>query len=476
MPDPVTAAPSARANEPRSFWRSVGEALRSRHHDYTAETLPRAVLLLAVPMVLEMVMESLFAIADVFWVSRLGRDAVAAVGLTESVMYLVYAVSIGIAIAATAIVARRIGEKDPERAAQTAGQTLLIGVAVAATMGAILGSQAGPILRLMGASEAVIATGAGFAHLMLGANITVFLIFLNNAIFRGAGDAVLAMRTLCLANGLNIVLGPCFIFGFGPIPAMGVTGGAVATNLGRGIGVLYQLWHLAGHRSEVRVRLRHLRPVGAELAAIAKTARSGIAQMLINMTSWIGLFKLVSAFGSATVAGYTIAIRIVVFAILPAWGLAGAGATLVGQNLGAGEPTRADAAVTITTRFNLLFMSVVGALYVIAAGPLVRCFTGDPEVLRSGTNALRIISLGFPLYASGMCITAAFNGAGDTWTPTRLNFYCFWVAQMSLAWLLSRPLGFGAPGVFVAEPVCFGLLTLWSLRLFRRGEWKGEKV
>jgi putative MATE family efflux protein len=470
-----TSAQSA-AHSDLSFWQVVRLALRGQHLDYTAVPLNRAVLLLAVPMVLEMIMESLFAVVDVFWVSRLGSDAIAVVGLTESVMTIIYAVAIGISFAATAIVARRIGEKDAERAAQAAGQILVLGVTLSAAMGLVLSYFAPDILRLMGASDSVVALGSGFARVMLGCNATVFMIFLINAVFRGAGDAVLAMRTLWLANALNIVLGPFFIFGWGPFPEMGVTGAAVATNIGRGIGVLYQLWHLAGFHSRVQVRLRHLKPAWADLQAIMSTAGTGIAQLMIGTTSWIGLFKIIAAFGSAAMAGYTIAMRIVMFALMPAWGLANAGATLVGQNLGAGKPERAEQAIWIATRFNVIFLGIVGLAFVLGAGSLVRLFTDDPSVLAHGIRALWIVSLAFPLYAAGMCLEAAFNGAGDTWTPTRLNFFCFWLGQIPLAWLLADFFELGPLGVFIAIPIGFSVLALWSLALFRRGRWKQQRV
>ena len=427
-------------------------------------------------MVLEMIMESLFAIVDVFWVSRLGRDAVAVIGLTESVMSLIYAVAIGISFAATAIVARRIGEQDPERAAQAAGQIIILGVTVAAGMGLILGFFAGDILRLMGADQSIVELGTQYARIMLGGNMTVFMIFLINAVFRGAGDAVLAMRTLWLANALNILLGPCFIFGWGPFPELGVTGAAVATNIGRGTGVLYQLWHLSGHHSRVRVRPRHLMPIFTDLRTILGTAGNGVAQLFINTTSWIGLFKILAMFGSAALAGYTIAIRIVIFALMPAWGLANAGATLVGQNLGAGKPDRAEQSVKIATRFNVLVLGLIGAVFVILARPLVSLFTTDPEVLEHGARALWIVSLAFPLYAAGMCMEAAFNGAGDTWTPTRLNFFCFWLGQVPLAWVLARGFDLGPLGVFIAVPISFSILALWSAALFKLGKWKEKKV
>ncbi|MEO7415360.1 MAG: MATE family efflux transporter, partial [Opitutaceae bacterium] len=366
---PVETPDAAKAStaETFSFWGSVRSALRGEHHDYTSLSLNRAVLLLAIPMVLEMIMESLFAVVDVFWVSHLGKDAIAVVGLTESIMTLIYAVAIGTSIAATAIVSRRIGEKDPARAAQAAGQILLLGITLAAGLGLLLGAFAPQLLRAMGAEEAVVTMGGDFARIMLGGNATVFMIFLINAVFRGAGDAVIAMRTLWLANALNIALGPLFIFGWGPVPEMGVTGAAVATNIGRGIGVAYQLWHLTGRPGRVRVQWAHLRPDWTVMGSVLKTAGPGTVQWLISTTSWLGLFKILAMFGSAALAGYTIALRVMVLAWLPSWGLANAGATLVGQNLGAGHPDRAEASVRIATKYNVIFLSVVGVLFVIFA-------------------------------------------------------------------------------------------------------------
>jgi putative MATE family efflux protein len=467
---------SEEASQPVSFWRSVRQSLRGEEHDYTALPLNRAVILLSVPMVLEMIMESLFAVADVFWVARLGKEAVAVVGITESVMTLIYAVAIGISIAATAIVSRRIGEKQPELAAQAAGQIVLLGVLVSAGIGIVLGLFAPDILRLMGAEEKVVVLGSDFARIMLGGNASVFLIFLINAIFRGAGDAVIAMRTLWLANALNIALGPCFIYGWWIFPEMGVSGAAVATNIGRGVGVLYQLWHLAGHHSRVKVCWHHFKPEREIISAVLSKSGSGIAQLLISTTSWVGLFKILAMFGSTALAGYTIAIRIVTFAMMPAWGLANAGATLVGQNLGAQKPERAEAAVWIATKLNVLVLSVVGLGFVLFAGPLMRLFTTETEVLAFGTQSLWIVSLAFPLYAAGMCFEAAFNGSGDTWTPAKLNFLCLWIGQIPIAWVLAKTLGFGPVGAVISVPAAYSLLAVWSWWLFRRGKWKTQKV
>ncbi len=468
--------PDAPITPSDSFWRSVGQALRGEQHDYTSVPLNRAVLLLAVPMVLEMVMESLFAVTDVFWVSRLGKEAIAVIGITETVMTLIYAIAIGISFAATAIVARRIGEKDPKRAAQSAGQILVLGTTISAGLGVLLCLNAAAIMQLMGADAAVVEQGTRFAQIMLGGNITVFMIFLINAVFRGAGDAVLAMRTLWLANGLNIILDPCFIFGWGPLPEMGVTGAAVATNIGRGIGLVYQIWHLTGKPGRVHLHWADLLPQRETIVTILKTSGNGIAQLLIATTSWVALMKILAPFGSHVIAGYTVSIRLIMFALMPAWGLANAGATLVGQNLGAGKPDRAEAAVKMAVRYNVIFLGLIGLAFIILAGPLIGIFTTDPEVFPQAVRALWVISLAFPLYAAGMCLEATFNGSGDTWTPTRLNFFCFWLGQVPLAWLLAGPLNYGPLGVYIAVPVSFSVLTIWSAALFKGGKWKQQKV
>ncbi len=478
MPETVPSPSDAPAPTPppRSFWSGVRQALRGETHDYTSLPLNRAVLLLSVPMVLEMMMESLFTIVDIFWVAHLGAWAIAVVGLTESVMSLIYAVAIGVSFAATALVSRRIGEKNPALAARAAGQVLLLGVTLATGIGVVLGYFADDILRFMGADADIIAQGTGYARIMLGGNATVFLIFLVNAIFRGAGDATLAMRTLILANSLNIILDPCFIFGWGPFPAMGLDGAAVATNIGRGVGVIYQLWHLTARPGHIRLRATDLRLEAETMRIILRTSANGVGQLLISTTSWVGLFKILAAFGSPVVAGYTIAIRVVIFALMPAWGLANAGATLVGQNLGAHKPDRAEAAVRLAARYNMLLLGLAGLAFVVFARPIIGIFTEDPEVLAHGVRALWIVSLAFPLYAAGMCLEGAFNGAGDTWTPTKLNFFCFWLGQIPLAWLLATPLGLGPTGVFIAVPVSFSALALWSALLFRRGRWKEKRL
>ena len=455
-----------------SLWQVVISSFKGETRDYTTETLHRAVLFLAVPMVLEMAMESIFALADVFWVSRLGSDAVAVVGLTESIMTIIYAVAIGLAMAGAAIVARRVGERDDEEAARSGVQVILLGLLVALGLG-LIGIFFGPsLLQLMGANENVLRIGSTFGRIMIGGNVTVTLIFLINAIFRGAGDAAFAMRTLIFANSLNIILGPCLIFGLG----LGVTGAAIATNIGRACGVLYQLYHLTRRPGRIQIARRHFVFEPDVIWSIIRVGSTGIFQNLIGMTSWIGLVRILSQFGSSALAGYTIAIRLVIFAILPAWGLSNAGATLVGQNLGAKRPDRAESAVWIAVRYNVIFLGIIGAFFIALSGPITWLFTQEPQVHRYATQALGIISLGFPFYAAGMCMTSAFNGAGDTWTPTWLNLACFWAFEIPFAWCLAEKLSKGPAGVFIAITIAFSLLALAGLVMFRRGRWKTVKV
>ncbi len=452
------------------------DAVRGTDHDYTQGAIGRAIVLLAIPMVLEMVMESIFAVVDVFFVSTLGADAVATVGLTESLMTLVYTVAIGLSIGVTAMVARRIGEKDPERAARTAVQAIALGLGIAAVIGVAGALSAPSLLRLMGASAGVVETGKTYTAIMLGGNATVLLIFLINAIFRGAGDAAVAMRVLWVANSINIVLDPCLILGLGPFPELGVTGAAVATNIGRGTGVLYQLWILWRRDGRVRVRPEHLRLDLGTMAQLVRLSGTGTFQVLVGMASWIGLVRVLASFGSEALAGYTIGVRVILFALLPSWGLSNAAATMVGQGLGAQKPDRAERAVWLAGYYNMLFLGTVGLLFFVFAGPLVRIFTPEPEIQRHAIACLRIVSVGFPFYAYGMVLTQSFNGAGDTWTPTVLNLVCFWLWEIPLAFTLAIVLDRGPSGVFIAMAVAFSTLAVLSAIVFRRGTWKLRRV
>jgi len=467
----VAAAPSQ-----YTVWSVIRDAVRGTHHDYTAGSIGRAIVLLAIPMVLEMGMESIFAVVDVFWVSRLGPDAVATVGLTESMLTLVYTAAMGLSIGVAATVARRIGEKRPDAAAETAVQGIAMGLVVAAFV-AVLGVSLAPhLLGVMGATPAVTAIGSGYTRMMLGGSATVLLIFLINAIFRGAGDAAIAMRVLWLANAINILLGPCLIFGLGPFPKLGVTGAAIATTIGRGTGVLYQLYRLTRGDARVAVRRIHLALKPAIMTSLIRLSGSGTFQVLVGTASYIGLVRIVSTFGSAALAGYTIAIRLVVFCLLPSWGLSNAAATMVGQSLGAGKPERAERAVWIASGYNMAVLGSVGVLFIILANPIVGLFTHDPTAAPTGALALRTMSSGFLFYALGMVLTSAFNGAGDTWTPTWINLACFWAFEIPLAYVLARVLGVGPFGVFLAITVGYSSFAVVSAMLFRRGKWKLRTV
>ena len=481
MSDPSTpltrpGAPGAAAGGLAEAWTTVRDAMRGSRQDYTEGPIGRAIVLLAIPMVLEVALESVLAVVNVFWVGRLGADAVATVGITESMLALIYAVAMGLSMGATATVARRIGEKDPERAAAAAVQSIGLGILVAVPIGVAGATLAPRLLTVMGAAPSVIATGSRFTAIMLAANVVILLLFLINAIFRGAGDASMAMRSLWLANAVNLLLDPCLIFGLGPFPRLGVTGAAVATTIGRGTGVLYQIWTLSRGRGRIVIGRRHLALDPAAMLRLLKVSANGIVQVAIGTASWIGLVRILSGFGSAALAGYTIGIRIVVFAIFPSWGMSNAAATMVGQNLGAKKPERAERAVWIAGFYNMLFLGTVGLFFVLFARPLIGLFTSDPAVLAFGTDCLRFVSFGFPFYAFGLVFTQAFNGAGDTWTPTRINFFCFWLWEIPLAWLLSHRAGMGPRGAFVAIMVAFSTLAVVSGTLFRRGRWKEKKV
>ncbi|WP_394837091.1 MATE family efflux transporter [Pendulispora rubella] len=470
---PVNEAPSRGF---ASAWRLVRDALRGAPIDHTTAPIGRSVVMLAIPMVMEMIMESIFAVADVFWVSHLGANATAIVGLTESMMVIMYSVAMGVSIGAMALVARRIGEKKPVEAGRAAVQAIALGVGMSALIGIVCATNASSLLRMMGATPEVVATGSRFTQVMLGGNMTVFLLFLINAIFRGAGDAAFAMRVLWLGNILNIVLGPCFIFGVGPFPALGVTGAAVATTIGRGTAVLYQLYLLTRGRSRITISRETLGLDFGVMGSVLRMSVSGTVQILVSTTSYVGLVRIISDFGSVPLAGYTIGLRIIMFALLPSFGVSNAAATLVGQNLGAGHPDRAEKCVWRAGAYNAVILGGLGFLFIVFAPALVSLFTPDDAVHSYGVSCLRIVSAGFLFYGYGMVLSQSFNGAGDTWTPTILNFLSFWVLQLPIAWWLSQHTSLGARGVFVALAFSYSTLAVLSAAIFRRGRWKMKKV
>jgi putative MATE family efflux protein len=460
----------------RGFWASVREALRGTHQDYTIGSMNRSIFLLAIPMVLEMVLESLFAVVDVFWVGRLGADAVATVGLTESMLALVMAIGMGVAMSTTAMVARRIGEKDPEDAAIAGVQAIGLGLLISLGIGIPAGFFAPQLLAAMGASPAIVAGGSNYARIALGGCGAIIMLFLNNAIFRGAGDAAIAMRLLWVSNIINLILDPCLIFGLGPFPHMGVTGAALATFTGRSIGVLYQFYRLMKGTERIHVLVRHVRLNLRVMTRLLRVSMAGILQFGIAHVSWIGLVRIIALFGAASVAAYTIAIRIVIFFILPSWGLSNAAATLVGQNLGAKRPDRAALAVWRTGFFNMIFLGLIGVFFIVFAAPVVRLFVNDPVVVPIAALALRTLSCGNVGYAYGMVMLQAFNGAGDTLTPTWVNFFGFWVLELPLAWVLSVSLNLRAEGGFLSVVIAECAMAVAGVVLFRRGRWAGKRI
>ncbi|HEU4510583.1 MAG TPA: MATE family efflux transporter [Pyrinomonadaceae bacterium] len=463
-------------NETTSLWSDVKESLRGSHRDYTTGPIGRSILLLAIPMVLEMLMESIFAVVDIYWVSYLGFEAAATVGLTESLLTLIYALAIGLSIGAMAMVARRIGEKDPDGAARAAVQALVLALIVAIVLGVVGAPLAPRLLAFMGGSPWVIEHGVSFTRVMLAGNVTVVMLFMINAIFRGAGDAAIAMRTLWLANWINIVLGPCLIFGLGPFPELGIVGAAVATNIGRGTGALYAISKLVRSGGRFNIERRHLRIEPEIIGRLIKLSATGTFQVFIGMASWIGLVRIISSFGSNAVAGYTFGIRVILFALLPSWGMANAAATMVGQALGARDPERAERAVWKAGFYNMIFLGVVGLLFIFFAPQIIGFYTTDPNVAPYGIDCLRIVAYGFLFYAYGMVLGQSFNGAGDTWTPTIINLFVFWLWEIPLAYVLGVMLGYGPRGVFVAMMIAFSTLAVVSAAVFRRGRWKARVV
>lgn len=461
----------------RSTFKLIGEAIRGgEEQDYTGMGMRRAIVLLSIPMVLEMGMESIFALVDAFYVSRLGVDAIATVGLTESVMMIIYSLAWGLGMGVTAVVSRRTGEKDQEGASRAAMQGVLLATVIGLLIAVPGYLGAGRVLQLMGAEEGVLAIGTGYAQIMILSNVVILLLFVNNAIYRGVGNAAMAMRMLAIANGINLILDPLLIFGIGPFPEMGVTGAAVATTIGRGAAVLYQLWALSRPTGRIALRRSELRFDPNVLWTIVKLSAGGVAQFVIPSLSWVFLVRIVAIYGSAAVAGYTIAVRIIMFTLMPAWGMANAASTLVGQNLGAKQPERAERSAWLIGHYNMVFMTSVAILFWITAPWIIHFFTSDPVVTRYGVDALRIVTLGYFFYAYGIVLAQAFNGAGDTLTPTYMNIVCFWLIEIPLAWFLARTLGWGANGVFASIAISESALALLSATLFRRGTWKLMRV
>lgn len=471
-----TTASSNQTPESSGLWAAIKEAVRGSHRNYTEGSIGRAILILSVPMVLEMLMESVFVVVDVFFVAKLGADAVATVGLTESMLTLIYALALGLSIGVTATVARRTGERDPEGAARAAGQAINMGLIAALLIG-VAGILLAPrLLAVMGASPGVIEQGSNYTRVMLGGNASVMMLFLINAVFRGVGDAAIAMRVLWLANVINILLGPCLIFGLGPFPELGVAGAATATTIGRATGALYAFSRLVRPGGRIQIARRHLALDFGVMARLVRLSASATFQVFIGMASWIGLIRIISGFGSDALAGYTIGIRVILFALLPSWGMSNAAATMVGQALGARKPDRAERAVWLAGFYNMCFLGAIGLVFVLFAGPIIRWFTQDPAVIPYGVDCLRLVAYGFLFYAYGMVISQSFNGAGDTFTPTVINLFVFWLFEIPLAYVLAYTFGLGPRGVFLAMMIAFSLLAVVSAIVFRRGTWKTRTV
>lgn len=463
-------------NKP-SIFTLLKQALSGTELNFTEGSINRAIFLLSVPMIIEMGMESVFAVVDIYFVSRLhDNNAVAAIGITELALTIIYSVAMGLSMGATALVSRRVGEKDQKGASIAGVQAIYVGLFFAAVFTVIGIIWSSDILRLFGAEEAVIETGSGFIKLMLVGNITIMMLFLINGIFRGAGNASIAMKALILANVANIILDPIFIFGLGPIPAMGVTGAGIATNTGRGIGVLLQLYYLFRGDSIVKVNSKNMPLRWDVVGTILKVSAGATLQFFISSASWMVLGRIMTKFGTATIAGYTFAIRVMIFTLLPSFGMANAAATLVGQNLGASKPDRAEASVWKAGLYNMIFLGLVMALFLLASDSILGIFTTDPEVITNGTQALQIVALGYIFYGYGMVVNQSFNGAGDTVTPTLIALFGFWVFQIPLAYLLALKFGMEARGVYAAIPIAESLMAIVGIIIFRRGKWKTVKI
>ena len=461
----------------QKYFKLFKQAVKGTDEDLTKGSLKRAIVLLSIPMILEMLMESLFAVVDIFFVGRISTDAVATVGLTESVITIVFAVAIGLSMGATAMVARRIGEKKPEQASQVAAQAILFSIFVSVLLGIGGYHYAEDILRLMGGSESLISSGKGYTKILFGSNVVIMLLFLLNGVFRGAGDASLAMRALWIANGLNIILDPIFIFGIGSFEGFGVQGAAMASTIGRGCGVLYQLYILFSGKSIIKLHFHDFRTNINVIVRLIKLGAGGAGQFVISSMSWAVLvYILANNFSESVVAGYTIAIRIIIFSILPAWGIANAASTLVGQNLGANNPDRAEESVWKTAKYNTYFLVSIAIIMIVFAQPLIQIFTNDIIAIETGTIALQIISIGYIVFGYGMVFSQSFNGAGDTTTPTIINFISFWLVEIPLAYLLAVYLEVGHTGIYWAMVIAETVLTILCVYLFNKGHWKKVKV
>lgn len=458
------------------LWSDIRGSIKGNEYDFTRGSIGRAILLLSIPMVLEMSMESIFAVVDIFFVARLGPEAVATVGLTESMITIIYAIAIGLSMATTAIVSRRIGEKDKQGAAVACVQSILVGVLVSLPITLLGIFYSEELLRLMGASETILNELTGYTTVMLAFNGIIMLLFIINAVFRGAGDAAISMRVLWMANILNIILDPLLIFGIGPFPELGVTGAAVATTIGRGLGVVYQFYLLSGVSKRIRIHLQDWRLDLPVMNRLFRLSIGGIGQYLIATSSWIGLVRIIAEFGSEALAGYTIAIRIIIFSLLPSWGMSNAAATLTGQNLGAGSADRAEKSVWITALFNMAVLIIIGIILYVFATELVMLFTDEPIVIDIGVQCLQVVCFGYFFYSWGMIMVQAFNGAGDTTTPTLLNFICFWAIEIPLAYLLAITFDYAEFGVFMSIVIAESLLGVLGVVMFRKGSWKHRKV
>jgi putative MATE family efflux protein len=467
-----------RVQSSRTFnlFKLFKEAITGVEQEYTSGSINRAIFMLSVPMILEMAMESLFAVVDVFFVSKLGVDAVATVGLTESMLTLIYSIAMGLGMGATAIVARRVGEKNPDGAAHSGMQAIYVGLFFSIIISLVGIFFAKDLLLLMGAEVRVAENNYRYTQLLMGGNIVIMMLFLINGVFRGAGDATIAMRSLWIANALNIVLCPILINGWGPIPAYGLTGAAMATTIGRGSGVIYQVYHLFKGKGMIKILRRHIGIDMPIIANIIKIASGGTAQFLIASASWVFLVRILSSFGSDALAGYTIGIRVIVFAILPAWGMANAAATLVGQNLGAKQPDRAEQSVWKTARYNMIFLVTIAVIFFTCAEWIIKLFTHEPAVVENGVHCLRLVSLGYAFYGYGMVVSQSFNGAGDTKTPTIINLFGFWAFQIPLAYVLAKVVNWGPSGVYAAISIAESAIAIVAILIFRRGKWKTIQV